>query len=174
MRRREFITLVGGAAAWPLAARAQQAERVRKVGVLINSTATPEQRANLAAFQQTLQQLGWTVGRGDLLPARIRRRRRLDLLRLRCPRSVQAFGRLRRSHPQGREAGRPAGAGSDQIRTGDQPQDRQGARARGADIDFAARHRSDRIAPFFAALHVSVPGTNRCAGMSAFAPLLAQ
>ena len=64
MRRREFITLLGGgAAAWPLAARAQQAERVRKVGVLINSTATPEQRANLAAFQQTLQQLGWTVGR---------------------------------------------------------------------------------------------------------------
>jgi putative ABC transport system substrate-binding protein len=64
VRRREFITLLGGAAAtWPLAARAQQAERVRKVGVLINSTATPEQRANLAAFQQTLQQLGWTVGR---------------------------------------------------------------------------------------------------------------
>jgi putative ABC transport system substrate-binding protein len=63
MKRRQFITLLGGAAAaWPLAARAQQAERVRKVGVLINSTATPEQRANLAAFQQTLQQLGWTVG----------------------------------------------------------------------------------------------------------------
>jgi putative tryptophan/tyrosine transport system substrate-binding protein len=63
MRRRVFITLLGGAVAWPLAARAQQAERVRKVGVLINSTATPEQQANLAAFQQTLQQLGWTVGR---------------------------------------------------------------------------------------------------------------
>jgi putative ABC transport system substrate-binding protein len=64
VRRREFITLLGGAAAArPLAAHAQQAERVRKVGVLINSTATPEQRANLAAFQQTLQQLGWTVGR---------------------------------------------------------------------------------------------------------------
>ena len=61
---RAVIMLLGGAAAaWPLVARAQQAERVRKVGVLINSTATPEQRANLAAFQQTLQQLGWTVGR---------------------------------------------------------------------------------------------------------------
>jgi putative tryptophan/tyrosine transport system substrate-binding protein len=64
VKRREFIALLGSAVvAWPLAARAQQAERVRKVGVLINSTATPEQRANLAAFQQTLQQLGWTVGR---------------------------------------------------------------------------------------------------------------
>jgi putative ABC transport system substrate-binding protein len=61
--RRQLIALLGGAAAWPVAAHAQQAERVRKVGVLINSTATPEQRANLAAFQQTLQQLGWTVGR---------------------------------------------------------------------------------------------------------------
>ncbi len=71
MRRREFITLLGGAAAWPLAARAQQAERVRKVGVLINSTATPEQRANLAAFQQTLQQLGWTVGRNVQMDIRL-------------------------------------------------------------------------------------------------------
>ena len=132
------------------------------------------QRAGIGSSRRDHRAGGPTQAAGDLLPARIRRRRRLDLLRLRCPRSVQAFGRLRRSHPQGREAGRPAGAGSDQIRTGDQPQDRQGARARGADIDIAARHRSDRIAPFFAALPVSVPGTNRCAGMSAFAPLLAQ
>jgi ABC-type uncharacterized transport system substrate-binding protein len=63
MRRREFITLLGGTAAWPLAAGAQQGERVRRVGVLINSTATPDQKANLALFQQTLHQLGWTAGR---------------------------------------------------------------------------------------------------------------
>src|SRR5215475_2705215 len=63
MRRREFITLVGGTAAWPLVAGAQQGERVRRVGVLISSTATPDQQASLALFQQTLQQLGWTAGR---------------------------------------------------------------------------------------------------------------
>ena len=62
MKRREFITLIGGAAAaWPLAARAQQAERVRRIGVLLGGTATG--RPELAAFVQALQQLGWTDGR---------------------------------------------------------------------------------------------------------------
>jgi putative tryptophan/tyrosine transport system substrate-binding protein len=65
MRRREFITLIGGAAAlWPLAARAQQADRVRRIGVLINRHADDrESQAGVAAFQQALQQLGWTEGR---------------------------------------------------------------------------------------------------------------
>src|SRR5262245_36074499 len=64
MRRREFITLLGGAAAgWPLAARAQQPERVRRVGVLNNLPADgPASRARWASFEQGLQQLGWTVG----------------------------------------------------------------------------------------------------------------
>jgi putative ABC transport system substrate-binding protein len=63
MRRREFITLLGGAAAaWPIAARAQQRER--RIGVLINFAADdPVGQARLAAFQQALEQLGWTVGR---------------------------------------------------------------------------------------------------------------
>jgi putative ABC transport system substrate-binding protein len=62
MRRREFITLLGGAAAaWPLAARAQQPERVRHIGVLLGGGATG--RPELAAFVQALQQLGWTDGR---------------------------------------------------------------------------------------------------------------
>ena len=63
-----------------------------------------------------------------LLSTRFRRRRRPDLLWARPSRPVSARGRLCRSHPQGREAGRPAGAGADQVRAGDQPQDRQGAR----------------------------------------------
>ena len=63
MRRREFITLIGGAAAWPLVARAQQGERVRRIGVLMNLSADdPEGPPRIAAFSQTLRQLGWTVG----------------------------------------------------------------------------------------------------------------
>ena len=63
MRRREFINLIGGAAAWPLAARAQQPERVRRVGVLMSLAADdPEGQARLAAFLQGLQELGWTDG----------------------------------------------------------------------------------------------------------------
>ena len=64
MRRREFITLLGGAAMWPLTARAQQGERVRRVGVLTGTK--PEDAQNKdrnAAFVQALQQLGWTPGR---------------------------------------------------------------------------------------------------------------
>jgi ABC-type uncharacterized transport system substrate-binding protein len=65
MRRREFITLLGGAAtAWPLAARAQQRQRMRGIGVLIGSTANDaEGQARIAAFLQGLQELGWSVGR---------------------------------------------------------------------------------------------------------------
>jgi putative ABC transport system substrate-binding protein len=65
MQRREFILLVGGAAAvWPLAAHAQQPERVRRVGVLSGSAADDQDsQVRLAAFQQLLQQLGWTDGR---------------------------------------------------------------------------------------------------------------
>jgi putative ABC transport system substrate-binding protein len=63
MRRREFITLIVGAAAWPLAARAQQSERTRRIGVLMPSGADdPEFQARVAAFVQALQQLGWTDG----------------------------------------------------------------------------------------------------------------
>jgi putative ABC transport system substrate-binding protein len=64
LKRRQFITLLGGAAGWPLAAPAQQSERVRRIGVLMNlASDDAEGQARLAAFHQGLQQLGWTVGR---------------------------------------------------------------------------------------------------------------
>jgi ABC-type uncharacterized transport system substrate-binding protein len=65
VNRRAFITLLGGAAAaWPLAARAQQAERVRRIGVLMNLTSDDDDASpRITALAQGLQQLGWTVGR---------------------------------------------------------------------------------------------------------------
>ena len=65
MRRRGFITLLGGAAvAWPLAARTQQAERMRRIAILLASAAgDSEQEARVGAFLQGLQQSGWTIGR---------------------------------------------------------------------------------------------------------------
>jgi len=64
MRRREFITLLGGAAAWPLAARAQHPDRMGRIGVLMNLAADDaEAPARSAAFLQALQQLGWSDGR---------------------------------------------------------------------------------------------------------------
>ena len=65
MKRREFITLLGGAAAaWPVAVRAQQPERMRRIGVLLSFAADdPEALASVGAFLQGLQQLGWTDGR---------------------------------------------------------------------------------------------------------------
>ena len=81
MKRREFITLLGGAAAWPLAARAQQGERMRRIGVLMGTAETIAQQAGLAVFIQLLHQLGWTEDRNVQLeirwgggdPARVRR-----------------------------------------------------------------------------------------------------
>ena len=64
MRRREFIPLLGGAAAWPLAARAQQGNRVRRIGMLISGRDEndPQTKANLSALTQALADLGWTDG----------------------------------------------------------------------------------------------------------------
>jgi putative ABC transport system substrate-binding protein len=63
MKRREFITLLGGATAWPLTARAQERKRIRRVGALMPYAANdPQAQARNAAFLQGLQQLGWTVG----------------------------------------------------------------------------------------------------------------
>jgi putative ABC transport system substrate-binding protein len=72
MKRREFITLVGGAAAaWPLASRAQQTERMRRIGVLMAHAETdPEYRDYLAAFLEELHKPGWTEGRNIQIDTR--------------------------------------------------------------------------------------------------------
>src|SRR5215813_15033454 len=69
--RRDFITLLGGAAAWPLAARAQQPERKRRIGVLMSTAADdPEGKARIAALLGGLQQLGWADGRNAQMEIR--------------------------------------------------------------------------------------------------------
>ena len=72
MRRRDFMKgIAGSAAAWPLAARAQQAERMQRIGVLMNTAADdPEGQARIAAFHQGLQELGWTLRRNARIDAR--------------------------------------------------------------------------------------------------------
>jgi hypothetical protein len=72
MKRRDFVTLIGGgAAAWPFATRAQQPERMRHVGALMNTAAdSADGQARFAAFVQALQQLGWTEGRNARLDVR--------------------------------------------------------------------------------------------------------
>jgi putative tryptophan/tyrosine transport system substrate-binding protein len=63
MNRRAFITLLGGAAAWPVAARAQQGERMRRIGALMwQAEDDPDRGVRVAALAQGLQQLGWTIG----------------------------------------------------------------------------------------------------------------
>ena len=71
MQRREFITLLGGAAAWPLAARAQQPDRMRRIGVLLPATADdPDFQARVGAFLQGLQEAGWTIGQNVQIDSR--------------------------------------------------------------------------------------------------------
>ena len=69
--RREFITLLGAAAVWPLTAQAQQSERMRRIGVLMNTAESDAVgQAQLAAFRQRLQELGWTEGRNVRIDVR--------------------------------------------------------------------------------------------------------
>jgi len=72
IKRREFITLLGSAAAWPLAARAQQPDRVRRIGVLINTADNdPDAVARLSAFKKALRELGWDEGRNLQIDTRL-------------------------------------------------------------------------------------------------------
>ena len=71
MKRREFIALLGGAAAWPLAARAQQGERMRRIGIILPAAADdPAFQAWVGAFLQALALLGWNIGRNVRIDTR--------------------------------------------------------------------------------------------------------
>src|SRR6187431_3182961 len=71
MRRRDFIAVLGGAAAWPVSVRAQQPERMRRVGILLPATADDlDYQAFVAAFLKGLGQLGWIVGRNMRIDTR--------------------------------------------------------------------------------------------------------
>src|SRR5947207_10910412 len=72
MRRREFVALLGGAAAWPLGARAQEQERKKRIGWLDGTDDDLETRARLTAFRQKLEALGWIEGRNFEIIARFR------------------------------------------------------------------------------------------------------
>jgi ABC-type uncharacterized transport system substrate-binding protein len=87
MKRREFLGVLGGATAgWPLTARAQQSERMRRIGVLSGGSAgDPEVRARTATFTQELAQLGWTDGR-KVIPINVRNASEVE-------RAVAAFAR---------------------------------------------------------------------------------
>jgi putative tryptophan/tyrosine transport system substrate-binding protein len=113
MRRREFIVALGGAAAWPVAARAQQPGRMRRVGVLMSTAAEdPESQLRLAAFVQGLQQAGWRPGQNLQLDtlwasgdaARLRQST-AELLTL-APDIIVVGGRAATVVPQIKQAGR--------------------------------------------------------------------
>ena len=71
MRRRDFIAALGSTAAWPLATRAQQSDRMRRIGVLMSTPEQdPDSKPRLAAFQQALEKLGWSEGRNIRLDVR--------------------------------------------------------------------------------------------------------
>src|SRR5262245_32973188 len=71
MKRREFMPLLAGGATWPLAARAQQGERMRRIGVLLPAASDDaEFQARMGAFQQGLALLGWTIGRNVRIDTR--------------------------------------------------------------------------------------------------------
>jgi hypothetical protein len=91
MRRRDFISLLGGAA-WPLTARAQQPDRMRRIGILLPATADDEEyQVRIGAFMQGLQQSGWSIGQNVRVDTRWAKGSADDIRRLQ-----QSWSRSRR------------------------------------------------------------------------------
>ena len=98
MNRRNFITLLGGAAVWPLAARAQRADRVRRIGVLMTGDENdPVYKSYLSAFTQALADLGWSDGRNMRMDLRGGVG---DINRIRALAQLWSFSLARRSRPR--------------------------------------------------------------------------
>jgi hypothetical protein len=113
MKRHEFISLLGGAAGvWPLASRAQQGERVRRIGVLMNRAADdPEGQARIAAFLHGLQESGWAVGRNGAHRHALEcgRSQPLSRIRAQCLRCGCRAARTHRQKPKPLSGGLNAG-----------------------------------------------------------------
>ena len=124
MRRREFITLLGGAAvAWPLAAHAQQGQRVRRIGVLMGLVASdPEAQSRVAAFEHGLRELGWVKGRNllDRVPLGRRRRKCIAQPRVGADRHGARPDLGQQHAGDGRAAGAEPGR-ANRVHAGDRP-----------------------------------------------------
>ena len=118
MRRRELITLLGGAAAaWPLAARAQQPGRMRRIGLLANiAESDDDTQAMIGVLRHRLQELGWSVGRNVQIDGSLERRRSWPPPKPRSrAHSTQAGRHFRCEHAGGRGAAARHGDGADRL-----------------------------------------------------------
>jgi hypothetical protein len=152
MRRREFITLIGGAASWPLAARAQSG-KLPTIGFLGGATPSAWSRWT-AAFARRLPELGWIDGRhifahraaaDDLQCPRFCPSRGSHVLCAKLPGSVPSRCRIGRQDSARDKARRYPGRAADRIRARSQPDDRQGTRLDDPRIVSAARRRGNRM-----------------------------
>jgi uncharacterized protein YfiM (DUF2279 family) len=130
MRRRAFISLLGGAAAWPLTARAQQPERMRRIGLLMGVADDREGQARVTALKQGLQELGWTDGGNIQIETRFAG---ADVGRIRSHAAELSTHARRNCRPN--NASHPGAAAGDKLHS---DRNRGSQRSRRARLRFAA------------------------------------